>query len=299
MVYLCCCTWQVHADPHCESTVSITISGHKRWRVGPPPPVPRFSERIPLYDGGVDVQQWQPAFEGNVGPGEAILFPPGYLHQTTNVGSDCSASVTYQWQHPVPAQYLRNSLPTLALTEEIMACWPLWEAYSTLLPPARLRQQANAHSLPAVVQTIWDKLNVNHDGHVGREQLAAYLVENKLLDTDQLLEHSMQTDCFLGVQDLDNDGLIQLQELNATAHRFLTLDTVRAHPWLVAQAWTKLEQDCEEAEVDLGVLHPRVPASLPVAIRDAKDSFSPSCRTSLQRYLELSLQQKQLDSLIQ
>lgn len=288
----------MHADPHCESTISMTLSGRKKWRLGPPPPVVHFSERTPLYDGGVDADRWEPLFEGEVGPGEAILFPTGFLHQTMNVGADCAASVTYQWQDPTPCLYIRDMLPTLALTEEIMGCWPRWQPYATLLPVeewVRHLAGANTTSITVVALSVWENLDTNIDGKVGYDELLAWLLAQNLVQTDQ----PAAVTCFFAFQDANDDGVFELAELNGTLHRLYELEQRRSHPWLVVRAWARIEEECsdagEKADIDLGELHPVVATPLPQEIVRALGTMEPACRALIEDYLRLAAEQVLMD----
>ena len=69
---------KAHADGHCEATISLQLSGRKRWRVGS---MHNFREwgQNKLYaevgDGEFDPAVWGASHETILSPGEAIVFP--------------------------------------------------------------------------------------------------------------------------------------------------------------------------------------------------------------------------------
>merc|ERR1712196_502936 len=54
---------KAHQDSHCQNTMSIQLSGTKRWRIGPPPRVPRVGDTLPLHDGFINASKWKPLYE--------------------------------------------------------------------------------------------------------------------------------------------------------------------------------------------------------------------------------------------
>ena len=56
------------------------------------------------------------------------------MHETTNVGSGCAGSITYQWDDPAPTIYIREQLTTISVSEEMLDCWPRYAIYATLHP---------------------------------------------------------------------------------------------------------------------------------------------------------------------
>jgi hypothetical protein len=46
---------------------------------------------------------WVPSYELVLKKGEGLIFPPGFVHETKNVGDVCAASVTYQFEYPAPS----------------------------------------------------------------------------------------------------------------------------------------------------------------------------------------------------
>lgn len=123
---------KAHVDQHTESTMSLQLSGRKRWRVAPI--APRAAQHVmKLYqDGqiyGRDEQRtWNILADVVLEPGDAIVFPPGFIHQTDAVGSTCAASVTWQFNQPAPTTFWRHFLPRLRRTPDMVHTWDLLRA---------------------------------------------------------------------------------------------------------------------------------------------------------------------------
>ena len=93
-----------------------------------------FASRHSLGDGVLTMltPSWVPRYTVDLQPGEAIFMPPGYIHETTNIGEECSASITHQWDSPAAARYIKSSITTIAVHEEMTGCWGKWGVYATL-----------------------------------------------------------------------------------------------------------------------------------------------------------------------
>lgn len=128
---------KAHMDSHIQATMSLQLAGTKRWRLGlmEPRRAPFLST---IYSDG-DVynrdEPWRPQFNVTLRPGDALFFPPGFVHETLNVDEDpnaCSASVTFQLDHPMAARMYRRFLPRVRRTADIHEAWPLITAWATL-----------------------------------------------------------------------------------------------------------------------------------------------------------------------
>lgn len=61
-----------HADTYCTAAVSLQLSGRKRWRLMPAPPIASSADLVDYHDGRIyGSGKWRPAFEGTVEEGEA------------------------------------------------------------------------------------------------------------------------------------------------------------------------------------------------------------------------------------
>ena len=114
-----------HQDSHCTSTISFQLSGQKRWRTGPAIEVRNFAGQHGSYDGYINSSQWKPHFEVVLNPGDAIIIPSSFIHETKNVDPNhdiCSMSITHQFAMPTPVRYIREYLPRLLLSPSVVKC---------------------------------------------------------------------------------------------------------------------------------------------------------------------------------
>lgn len=128
---------QAHADVHCGSTVSLQIAGEKRWRLGPMWEVagrdgdaadaadasaadePWFSDGAPYaVEGG-----WNASFSAVLRPGEALVFPPSFVHETVATSDECAVSVTHQFDRPPAAARWHKQLRALRRAPDMRLCW--------------------------------------------------------------------------------------------------------------------------------------------------------------------------------
>jgi hypothetical protein len=119
---------KTHADGHCEATISLQLSGRKKWRIGPMHAIHEWDGLMArCYDGTVNISAWTPTHEVLLEAGQAVVFPPGMLHQTMGLPGECAASITFQWVGPLASAYLRTHMPRLLLSGGLNECFSYWE----------------------------------------------------------------------------------------------------------------------------------------------------------------------------
>merc|ERR1719414_1853745 len=92
------------------------------------------------FDGGVyQAGLWEPDLGFVNSRGGAVIWPPGYLHETKTFpppDGECGAAITLQFAFPQPVQFLRAFLPRLALSAEVGHCLVReWSVYPTFFLP--------------------------------------------------------------------------------------------------------------------------------------------------------------------
>eukprot|EP01047_Picozoa_sp_COSAG01_P009563 COSAG01_NODE_394_length_17660_cov_5.141954_7_plen_262_part_00 len=113
----------------------------------------------PVGDGALSADRWRPSWRATVQPGQAVVLPPGAVHETCNVaapdaaaaaaaaaseeeedddgavaggegargdGSECGVSITHQFTGPAASQYLRRQMPVLLLGRGMDECVDMW-----------------------------------------------------------------------------------------------------------------------------------------------------------------------------
>jgi len=86
------------------------------------------------HDGSVYTHgnRWVPTHDVVLHAGEALFVPPGFIHETNNVGEGCAASVTYQFSYPMATTLYRSFLQRVRRTPDIWEVWPVMREWATL-----------------------------------------------------------------------------------------------------------------------------------------------------------------------
>lgn len=118
---------RAHVDQHTESTMSLQLSGRKRWRVAPIPrrAAPHVTK---LYqDGQVDGRDeaWNFLADIVLEPGDAMFFPPGSIHATGALPGTCASSITWQFNEPAPSAFWRRFMPRIRFTPDLVHTWQI------------------------------------------------------------------------------------------------------------------------------------------------------------------------------
>merc|ERR1719253_2239160 len=122
-------------------------------------------------------------FEFTVKEGEAVLFPPGWIHETLNIAEGCTAALTTQFTNPKPIRYYRSYYPRLRRVGDLGPCWNEMVQYGSAglkqnfgkKSAAEVRSLAETHfkenlanrSLPVALQAFYD-IDVN--GEVSQDE---------------------------------------------------------------------------------------------------------------------------------
>mmetsp|Transcript_52130 Transcript_52130/g.110938 ORF Transcript_52130/g.110938 Transcript_52130/m.110938 type:complete len:446 (+) Transcript_52130:47-1384(+) len=128
---------RAHMDSHCIATLSFVLSGERRWRIGPVPRMPKGGGRSKnddvFFDDGVAYAlKWKPMFEFTLKQGEAVLFPPGWIHETLNTHVDCTVALTTQFDIPKPVKYYRTFYQRLRRVGDLNPCWKSMKSWASL-----------------------------------------------------------------------------------------------------------------------------------------------------------------------
>lgn len=153
---------RAHMDSHCISTLSFVLSGERRWRLGPVPRMPKGAgksnrEDVIFDDGVAYALGWKPMFEFTAKQGDAILFPPGWIHESLNIDEGCTVALTTQFTDPAPARYFRSYYQRLRRIGDLNPCWPQmvkWAAHGKF----KTWHKLDPSSLTATASTFYDEL---------------------------------------------------------------------------------------------------------------------------------------------
>ena len=147
-----------------------------------------MSDVFDEFDSGIYVSQvhtWVPDFEMILEPGDAVYFPPGFMHETRTVegpssdtaaADQCATSMTFNVPLPMPSRYIRTFLNRFSASPEISHCMPRWESYVTM--NSTLQEWGNPTPDSTVPFTIASQIlqvvDTNNDSVVTLEELEFY-----------------------------------------------------------------------------------------------------------------------------
>jgi len=218
-----------HNDGYCESVVSVQLKGDKKWRKMVEPEM-TFLSSYDEFDGGVyKAGLWKPDLGFVLRPGQAIVWPPGYLHETKTLppaDGECGAAITLQYAFPQPVQFLRAFLPRLSLSAEVGQCVAqTWGAYATMFVGG-IKPSNKAAAMQQQKDAILAKLDANSDGQISVDEVrqlfesgkASSDFQNRLgmfggMKFDVKLFHQFLAEDTVAYHDMNGDMIVSTQEL--------------------------------------------------------------------------------------
>lgn len=119
-----------HIDGHLQMTVVSQMTGTRRWRLQI---APDESDRPTLIPSHLDSNRfsWTPEHELVLNTGDMVVFPPGSIHDTLNIGDSCAVSVTHQLNIPFPAKFYRRHMGRLLTLGDQRESWPIFVDLAT------------------------------------------------------------------------------------------------------------------------------------------------------------------------
>eukprot|EP00930_Biecheleria_cincta_P057245 TRINITY_DN43215_c0_g1_i1.p1 TRINITY_DN43215_c0_g1~~TRINITY_DN43215_c0_g1_i1.p1 ORF type:complete len:421 (-),score=44.70 TRINITY_DN43215_c0_g1_i1:29-1234(-) len=183
---------QAHMDHHTSSTVSFQLYGEKQWRLSQIPPRETVSDRSEFEDGAIyrRKEPWHPQYVLKLQAGDALFFPPGTIHETSNTGTECAVSITYQFSVPMPSRYYRWFVKRFRRSADMHESWELMDH--------------------------WAHLNGAWPSQITHNLTLQQILELAPVD----VSHTELHDAFWFV-DKDGDGIVALQDLRACTDELL------------------------------------------------------------------------------
>lgn len=219
---------KAHIDPHCESSLSVQLSGTKTWRLSPmlnPTDfTPEFADGAvytkAFVDRHFDGKAWKPMFEFTLHPGEGLFFPPGFMHETKNVGEGCAASITYQYEVPFPARYFRKFMSRVYRSVSLDECHATLGDIATLFQLSTtvaktMLESGDRDAACLGAHDLGSGVDTDGNGVISLAEINGTLTKgwqhgkNLIRDTDVLTFH-----------DLNDDGTLTKTELVKSIHAY-------------------------------------------------------------------------------
>lgn len=178
------------------------------------------------FDGGVyKADLWKPDLGFILRPGQAVIWPPGYLHETKTLppaDGECGSAITLQFAFPQPVQFLRAFLPRLSLSAEVGQCVArTWGAYAHLFVGG-IKVSHKADAMKTQKDTILAKVDANKDGQITVDEVVKHfqsggasrdLEGRAQMFSDTKLFHQFLAEDTVAYHDMDGDMVVSSQEL--------------------------------------------------------------------------------------
>eukprot|EP00930_Biecheleria_cincta_P063830 TRINITY_DN4935_c0_g4_i1.p1 TRINITY_DN4935_c0_g4~~TRINITY_DN4935_c0_g4_i1.p1 ORF type:complete len:455 (+),score=74.09 TRINITY_DN4935_c0_g4_i1:65-1429(+) len=167
---------KAHMDSHVQATLSLQLAGTKRWRL-----MPLQKRRAPflgmIYSDGQPYENpegWKPLFDITLKPGDGLFFPPGMVHETKNIGDECTSSVTFQFDSPFAAHFYKKFFPRVRQTADIHEVWIIIREWARLGMKGDERGKGAPYAEARQAKELVDhfqKLDADQDGLVSLAEL--------------------------------------------------------------------------------------------------------------------------------
>jgi len=197
---------KAHMDSHCESTMTIQLDGSKRWRIGLAADTNHFLRGGTYSDGEAYKQRggWVPTYDFILNKGEALFFPPAFIHESQNIGEECAASITHQYNYPMAAGFFRAWWPRTRRIGDMNECWPKISSWATLGQNGAQGEHGDAGI--ATAGAIFRKVDTSQDGSLNKAEIAAFVGRQ----SEDL--HHKNGQSSLDFHDTDQDGKVTSSE---------------------------------------------------------------------------------------
>jgi len=216
-----------HNDGYCESVVSLQLLGNKKWRKMLQPEM-TFLHSYDEFDGGVyRAGYWKPDLGFTNSPGSAVIWPPGYLHETKTeapASGECGSAITLQFAFPQPVQFLRAFLPRLALSSEVGACagrQRSWSIYATFSVPG-IKPSPKEIDMKGQLQEILRSVDGDGDGIITVDETRQFMKSSRSSVKSEAQQYSsdvkelffqLKAEDTVAYHDMDGDMAVSRQEL--------------------------------------------------------------------------------------
>merc|ERR1712183_1107105 len=154
----------------------------KTWRIMNYPSASTILDVVESHDSGIyGTGRWSPGQAFDVGPGECLVWPPGYYHESLvrkERNPECAVAVTFQFLRPFPTRFLRAFLPRLFhshLQWQEAGAERHWIKYATLGMTALGAPTLDEAELRRRVKEIMANADIDHDGLISATDLEQHL----------------------------------------------------------------------------------------------------------------------------
>jgi len=212
-----------HNDGYCQSVVSLQLLGDKKWRKMLEPDL-TFLHSYDEFDGGVyQAGMWKPDLGFLNKQGSAVIWPPGYLHETKtrlHPEGKCGAAITLQYDFPQPVQFFRAFLPRLSLSSEVGHCAREWNGYPTFFSKD-IKPTPKQAKLDEQLSKIMSAVDSDGDGQITVDETMQWFKSPKSTAVSHMRVGPEHTETYVKFQaedtvayhDKNDDMIVSRQEL--------------------------------------------------------------------------------------
>eukprot|EP00747_Dinoflagellata_sp_TGD_P208244 gnl/TRDRNA2_/TRDRNA2_81760_c0_seq1.p1 gnl/TRDRNA2_/TRDRNA2_81760_c0~~gnl/TRDRNA2_/TRDRNA2_81760_c0_seq1.p1 ORF type:complete len:508 (-),score=90.69 gnl/TRDRNA2_/TRDRNA2_81760_c0_seq1:53-1537(-) len=241
---------QAHADAYCETTISLQLRGRKTWRLGAFPNITNAFHPYSFHDADIYKRDefWRPEHEVVVEPGQCVVFPMGYIHETYvgegEGGVDgCSVATTFQFQDPQPVHQWRNFLNRWGLSHYTRdePCLSRMEPYIFFGQKGLSKVEFSEEQLREKATQSFTHVDFDKDGLVTLSELEEAFeqirprelfpwteVGSDVMRAAQQEKVDWRAQDTLLYHDTDGDGIVHLEEFVTHVLQFMAVKR-RAH----------------------------------------------------------------------
>jgi len=245
---------KAHMDSHIQATISLQLAGTKRWRLAFMEPRKTAFLGMIFKDGDVYKRPtpWRPFYNITLRKGEALFFPPGFIHETLNIDEgdgSCAASVTFQFDYPFAVRMYRKFLQRVRRTPDIHEAWNHIQSWATLFSrDPELKKGMDFREAKAIalsgngVGKNFAAIDKDSDGKLTREELESKFGDHEATNA-------------VGYHDLDEDGVVTRKEFAETYAMWAA--TQKAVLEETPQKYRKYQLEDMEGDFNIEDLEPR------------------------------------------
>ena len=147
-----------------------------RWRIGLAKETDVFLRSGTYADGQAYRLPggWVPTYDFILNKGEALFFPPAFVHESQNVGKECAASITHQYNYPMAAGFFRAWWPRTRRIGDMNECWPKISSWANLGQNGA-HAQLGENNLKKTAEAIFQKVDTNQDENLDKAEIRAFV----------------------------------------------------------------------------------------------------------------------------
>lgn len=169
---------KLHVDSHIQTTIAIQLAGRKTWRIGFLEPRETMLVGLVYSDGQryeSPLGPWVAQYAFEMAPGDVLVMPPGFAHETKNTGDGCALSLTHQFSRPFASRLYREFWPRVRRTGDVGEVLPevvelMGLGKQSFNPLSLAKSAVTREALEQRARALAEGLDGNEDGVLAAEE---------------------------------------------------------------------------------------------------------------------------------